>query len=82
MTGSPSRAPRRRLNAEEERPGATPASNTYSNPPRYRDALPGLAINNFENFSVTKAKHSIPTTYDGDVILFRPADEFNLIGPA
>ena len=35
-----------------------------------RDAerlLSSLAINRFENFPVTKAKHFIPTSYDGDV---------------
>ena len=47
--------------------------------------LSGLAINSFENFPVTKAKHFVPTNYDGyvigDLILFRPApDEFNMVG--
>ena len=47
--------------------------------------LSSLAINSFDNFPVTRAKHFVATGYDGhvigDVILFRPAeDEFNLVG--
>lgn len=47
--------------------------------------LSGLAINSFEDFPVTKAKHFVPTSNDGyvigDVILFRlAADKFNLVG--
>jgi vanillate/3-O-methylgallate O-demethylase len=47
--------------------------------------LSSLAINSFENFPVTKAKHFVPVNYDGfvigDVILFRPAEEeFNMVG--
>ena len=47
--------------------------------------LSNLAINSFENFPVTKAKHFVPTNYDGyvigDLIMFRIAEnEFNLVG--
>ncbi len=47
--------------------------------------LSSLAINSFANFSTTKAKHFVPTSYDGyvigDVILFRPEPEkFNMVG--
>jgi len=49
--------------------------------------LSGLAINSFANFSVDKAKHFVPCSYDGhvigDVICFRLAeDRFNLVGRA
>lgn len=47
--------------------------------------LSSLAINSFESFPTTKAKHFVPVSYDGyvigDMILFRPAeDEFNMVG--
>ncbi len=47
--------------------------------------LSRLAINSFKNFPITKAKHFVPTSYDGyvigDLIMFRMAeDEFNLVG--
>jgi len=47
--------------------------------------LSSLAINSFEDFPVTKAKHFVPVSYDGhvigDVILFRPGgQEFNMVG--
>jgi vanillate/3-O-methylgallate O-demethylase len=47
--------------------------------------LSGLAINSFEKFPTTRAKHFVPTNYDGyvigDVILFREADDrFNMVG--
>lgn len=53
--------------------------------PGAESMLSSLAINSFENFPVTKAKHFVPVNYDGyvigDVILFRPGqDEFNMVG--
>jgi vanillate/3-O-methylgallate O-demethylase len=44
-----------------------------------------LAINSFQDFPTTKAKHFVPVSHDGyvigDMILFRPAeDEFNMVG--
>lgn len=47
--------------------------------------LSHLAINSFDGFTTTKAKHFVPVNYDGhvigDMILFRPAeDEFNMVG--
>jgi len=53
--------------------------------PDAKKLLSRLAINSFENFPVTKAKHFVPTSYDGyvigDLIMFRMAeDEFNLVG--
>lgn len=47
--------------------------------------LSSLAINSFANFPTTRAKHFVPTSYDGyvigDVILFRPEPEkFNMVG--
>ena len=53
--------------------------------PDAKRLLSGLAINSFENFPVTKAKHFVPCSYDGyvigDVILFHPEeDKFNMVG--
>jgi vanillate/3-O-methylgallate O-demethylase len=47
--------------------------------------LSHLAINSFDRFTTTKAKHFVPVSYGGhvigDMILFRPAeDEFNMVG--
>jgi len=53
--------------------------------PDAESMLASLAINSFESFPVTRAKHFVPVNYDGyvigDVILFRPGqDEFNMVG--
>jgi vanillate/3-O-methylgallate O-demethylase len=57
---------------------------TVSGPDAHR-FLSGLAINSFESFPTTKAKHFVPCSYDGyvigDVIIFRPEeDRFNMVG--
>ncbi len=51
------------------------------------ELLSRLAINSFANFSVDKAKHFVPCSFDGyvigDLIVFRLAeDRFNLVGRA
>lgn len=53
--------------------------------PDAENLLSHLAINSFEGFTTTKAKHFVPCSYSGhvigDMILFRPAeDEFNMVG--
>jgi vanillate/3-O-methylgallate O-demethylase len=53
--------------------------------PDAEDLLSYLAINSFDGFTTTKAKHFVPVSHSGhvigDMILFRPAeDEFNMVG--
>ena len=53
--------------------------------PDAENLLSYLAINSFEDFPTTKAKHFVPCSHDGyvigDMILFRPEeDEFNMVG--
>ena len=53
--------------------------------PDAENLLSHLAINSFDGFTTSKAKHFVPCSYSGhvigDMILFRPAeDEFNMVG--
>jgi vanillate/3-O-methylgallate O-demethylase len=53
--------------------------------PDATELLSGLAINSFADFGTDRAKHFVPTNYDGyvigDVILFRLGEErFNMVG--